>query len=677
MSTKRAVLYGASLLLLAGVVYLAWPRSATRKSDTAAAGSAARAGQSSLGLGAVIRSGSGAGPRLAVSGTVRDAATGKGVAGVTLSFGGETGKAQSSPAGQYQLELPPGRYEVSLQAEEHAASLPRPWVLIPQDEPVSGLDFWLQRTGSVAGRVIDARGKPVAGAQVTVSEARGSGLLEAPSGPARSDGQGRFSLRVPPGEVALRAEAAAGAAASRRFYVQPGLHLTGVELQLGTGGTLEGRLLRPDGVPASQGEVLLKDEVGLRRLPCDQQGRFSAGGLTLGSKLVQGAARGYAPSQVSEVSVQTGPVRSLTLQLGKAKGVAGRVLSPEGAPIAGVRVTVRAGGPQGPMVQLSTQPEVLTDEAGLFQFLEVPDLPLTLTARGPGTSSTSRSGVAPGSVNVVLKLEATGSIVGLVTDGTGGKPVTDFTVTLTSGPGVGPGGERPALRVASGKGQFAIDALVPGSYAVSITAPGYGPAEKGGLSVVAGHAARADVTLDGGGRISGLVVDSRGAGVPGATVRADTGWLGAAVVSDASGAFLLRDVARGRRSLTATHPDYNTRVLGGVEVFPAATASVRVELAAREGASPGLNLSGIGATLTSAKGKVTVVTPMQNSPADIAGLRAGDQVVSVDGQEAGKLGFGAVVEALRGIAGTPVRIQVQRGAQTLELYIIRGEVKVP
>ena len=59
------------------------------------------------------------------------------------------------------------------------------------------------------------------------------------------------------------------------------------------------------------------------------------------------------------------------------------------------------------------------------------------------------------------------------------------------------------------------------------------------------------------------------------------------------------------------------------------------------------------------------------------GLRTGDRIVSIDAKATAKLGFGAAIEAIRGLAGTPVRLQVKRGQQVFDLDIIRQEVTVP
>jgi C-terminal processing protease CtpA/Prc len=154
----------------------------------------------------------------------------------------------------------------------------------------------------------------------------------------------------------------------------------------------------------------------------------------------------------------------------------------------------------------------------------------------------------------------------------------------------------------------------------------------------------------------------------------ETGWLGEAVVTDAQGKFVIRDVARGLRSLSASHPGYDTRIVSGVSVFAKSTAEIRVELQPKSGPSPSLRLTGIGVVLTHRAGRVTVLEALAGSPAELAGMRAGDVVLAVNGAQ---LGFQEAIEAIRGILGTPVRLRLQRGERVFDVDVIRDEVAVP
>jgi carboxyl-terminal processing protease len=57
---------------------------------------------------------------------------------------------------------------------------------------------------------------------------------------------------------------------------------------------------------------------------------------------------------------------------------------------------------------------------------------------------------------------------------------------------------------------------------------------------------------------------------------------------------------------------------------------------------------------------VTVVTPTQDSPAERAGIRTGDQLFEVDGLSAAEWTLDRAVQARRGRLGTPIDIAIQR-----------------
>jgi carboxyl-terminal processing protease len=69
---------------------------------------------------------------------------------------------------------------------------------------------------------------------------------------------------------------------------------------------------------------------------------------------------------------------------------------------------------------------------------------------------------------------------------------------------------------------------------------------------------------------------------------------------------------------------------------------------------------GVGLEITERNGLVTVVTPLPGSPGTRAGVRAGDQIIEVDGENAEEWSVDEAVERLRGRPGTEVDVQVRR-----------------
>ncbi len=70
--------------------------------------------------------------------------------------------------------------------------------------------------------------------------------------------------------------------------------------------------------------------------------------------------------------------------------------------------------------------------------------------------------------------------------------------------------------------------------------------------------------------------------------------------------------------------------------------------------------AGVGLEVIPRDGWVTVVTPLPGTPGTRAGIRAGDQIVGVEGESAEGWDPDQVVEALRGDPGTDVTLEIRR-----------------
>lgn len=76
------------------------------------------------------------------------------------------------------------------------------------------------------------------------------------------------------------------------------------------------------------------------------------------------------------------------------------------------------------------------------------------------------------------------------------------------------------------------------------------------------------------------------------------------------------------------------------------------------------SFEGIGAEVTMQDGKVTIVAPIAGSPAEKAGLRPNDKVLSVDGDKLEGLTLTESVAKIRGPKGTDVELEVLRAGST-------------
>lgn len=88
---------------------------------------------------------------------------------------------------------------------------------------------------------------------------------------------------------------------------------------------------------------------------------------------------------------------------------------------------------------------------------------------------------------------------------------------------------------------------------------------------------------------------------------------------------------------------------------------------------------GIGATLGIENGLPIIVSPFDGSPADQAGVNAGDIILEVNGEDVTAWTLGEIVDVIRGPEGTEVVLTLLRQgeATSLEVAIIRGEIEVP
>jgi carboxyl-terminal processing protease len=89
------------------------------------------------------------------------------------------------------------------------------------------------------------------------------------------------------------------------------------------------------------------------------------------------------------------------------------------------------------------------------------------------------------------------------------------------------------------------------------------------------------------------------------------------------------------------------------------------------------NLEGIGAEVTAVDGDIVIVAPYEGSPAEEAGIRAGDIIRKADGKELTGMHPAEAALLVRGPAGTPVLLQVERDGDILEIEVIRGVIKIP
>ena len=86
---------------------------------------------------------------------------------------------------------------------------------------------------------------------------------------------------------------------------------------------------------------------------------------------------------------------------------------------------------------------------------------------------------------------------------------------------------------------------------------------------------------------------------------------------------------------------------------------------------------GIGVQLEAEGDEVVVATPIQDSPADRAGIRSGDVLIAVNGESVRGEDISEIVERVKGPEGTAVRLTVLRGEEERKFDLERAEIQSP
>ncbi|MFP4021364.1 MAG: S41 family peptidase [Halanaerobium sp.] len=87
---------------------------------------------------------------------------------------------------------------------------------------------------------------------------------------------------------------------------------------------------------------------------------------------------------------------------------------------------------------------------------------------------------------------------------------------------------------------------------------------------------------------------------------------------------------------------------------------------------------GIGIVITMRDNKLTIVSPIKNTPGEKAGLRAGDIITAIDGEETSDISQTKAVDMMRGEEGTDVTLTIDRGdEEPFDVEITRQDIEVP
>jgi len=91
------------------------------------------------------------------------------------------------------------------------------------------------------------------------------------------------------------------------------------------------------------------------------------------------------------------------------------------------------------------------------------------------------------------------------------------------------------------------------------------------------------------------------------------------------------------------------------------------------------NFGGVGMEIGMKDGVITVVAPLKNTPADQAGIKAGDKIIEIDGKITSGVSVDEAVRLIRGESGTEVVLLVIHPDtnEPIEISITRGTIEIP
>jgi protocatechuate 3,4-dioxygenase beta subunit len=474
----------------------------------------------------------------------------------------------------------------------------------------SGVSVVLRRGLSVRGVVKDEEGRPLAGAEVSLSTSRmfraGRGGVQmqfiGTGGQQRREtgADGRFEFKgLKAGDYTVSARRAGFARASVD-PVKVGEAQAGepIELTLRPGATLSGFVRDKGGAGASGWSIAAREAGQSGGMP------FGPGSLRSeeptgpdGAFLLEGAVAGEAfdlqamgPSGLGPRKAGVvAPAEGIELSVTGAGEIRGRVVDGDsGRAIPDFQVRYQPDAQGGMRFVMRTGPgrgrgpyekQPFHAEDGSFALEDVPAGRWTVEAFAPGYQPGSASGVTVGegeaAEGVEVRLSRGGVVTGRVLESRTGRPILDATVQAQLS-----GGGRPAARIRMGgeggeneastdaEGRYEITGLAPGTWTVTASHPDWCEAT---TSVELKEApATADIRLGRGGSIGGTVL-AAGRPVAGAQVtlsaagdsgfRPGAGMMGGGeqnALSDDGGRFRFERLSPGRYSLGASLRDQSS-----------------------------------------------------------------------------------------------------------------------
>ena len=589
--------------------------------------------------------------------------TGRPIQEAVVETGGDL--VQTDADGRFTFDhIGPGTHELTAHADGHVrAGLDDSLTVeIGPESSSKEAVLVLSRAASIEGRVV-AAGDSVEDAVISLSYLHSEGIDGSSLDPwvdadvAHTDADGRFTLNsIPPGRLKLLVEADDAYAESEELYLRPGGSADDVYVDLAPSGVLHGSVLDDTGAPVDA-------EITLESSYADQpshhlttrDGTFSIDALPEGYYSIQISAEGFLLQTIDDVFVTADEPRTIEIALQRSQGLVGRVIEPDGTPVADAQVTIR-----------STDGEVTdsdsTDEEGRFQWRQITSGDWTVVASSKAHDPTERTRITPGN-EIAIEVVPGGNLIGRVLDHRR-RPVTEFTISAHALDIRGDDHRHlrnlPELEISDRRGRFDIGPIRSGRYRFVVESPNHPPAVTEDIEIEAGQTeGPLTIQLDAGATIGGTITDLHtGAPVADAVVYdpfvTDTD---DAAVTDDFGSFELTGLPNSLRALRIEHDEYHTEIFHGVD--PSA-ATYHFDLTAADDDRRTIR-GQVGVILGPGDRGPTIVAILPDTPADFSFLEEGDTITGVDGVPTDEMTLEETLQRIRGYDDTPVHLDIHRG----------------
>lgn len=551
----------------------------------------------------------------------------------------------------------------SLMPVPRSVEPPTTRVVRPLREPTPPME---SATG-IHGRILNAAGDPVDGAAVRLVSVPFAGAAPRDT---KSDASGQFSFaRLTPGTVRVIADHDPDGTVSSAEIAIPDGGSVEITLVLSAATSVLGTVVDMDDHPVAGAKLSIEGAPwSARSTTSDSAGAFRLTAVAREATALVAIAAGYRTARVPLPRRDDQTDRVVRVRLAPAPPVEGEVLDSEGQPAAASVVAC-----EGPPAEA----HVASGKDGMF-LLPSSTIGCSAVAQHEEYAPSSPVPVVDGK-RVVLRLRAGGAIDGILVDERA-RGVDSFSVGIESFSGAQP--RSPASRGPRSfddvRGSFHWDKLAPGSYVLTAATPGRPPTRSDVIEVVGGTTTKARIVVPDGGSVTGHVYDEHRVALEGVDVRFDS--VSSVIESranattDRAGMYRIDGAPAGPFTLRVAQQGYRTRLLSGLRVDSHRALTQDVALTAIDG-GPGLELSGIGANLVQTQGGISFGAVFTGDPAERAGLRAGDHVLSVDGEETDRMSVVDALQRLRGEVGTPVSVSVQRpSGEILDVLIMRASI---